>query len=328
MSAKKKLLLTSALLHLSRSLPALPEGSSATPPAAATEPATSAPPLPNAPPGDVTSAVNAAHQATQSAQAATAAATKASTSADETAGAANRLTENVTEAKFDELRSGKLIQYGVTGGISFAIASELSTGSYGAKQEGTAVTTMPYVLLLPRYWFGTSDITRAFCATAYGSDAVLARAAAVNYARRKAVETLHPAERALYDRKDPTVVDKVEELAFGPSGDWKKDEDGSCGWYKWGVFVGKPIAYDASMREVSGGRELKGEISSSFSAGVGFAPNAYVTLMLGLAANYIVVDTQDDENSAAKICHLVIRRWRQSRHRRGALLTQSALSDR
>lgn len=207
--------------------------------------------------------------------------------ADEARAIANTAKKTAEEARLESLRSGAFIQYGVTAGVAFMLeTASVGEGTGGARQVSYASTTMPYVLLVPGYWF-LGDITREYCATAYGANDALAMQAAADYARRKAASTLTQPEQRAYDREDKDAVEKVQKLADEL---WNRNQRGRCGWTKVGVWVGKPISYSASVREGNDHPEFKGTVDSSFAFGVAFAPNAYVTALFGGSLNSITVD--------------------------------------
>jgi hypothetical protein len=90
------------------------------------------------------------------------------------------------DAKFDldALKSGRLMQYGLTAGVAAAMQIGLPTSD--ASQKTVAVTAMPYVLAVPFYW-GVPQATRSYCAASWGvGDEAEATAAAQGVAKKTA----------------------------------------------------------------------------------------------------------------------------------------------
>src|SRR5690606_17531320 len=93
-------------------------------------------------------------------------------------------------------------------------------------------------------WAPIGDVTRAYCATSYGSDSATAMEAAVAYSRRKVAVGLSPADRKLYDAGDAKVAATVAAKA---AAEWDPSTPGSCAWTKVGIWAGKPLDYDAAI---------------------------------------------------------------------------------
>lgn len=64
------------------------------------------------------------------------------------------------ENKLDELASGTIIEHGITGGLAVALNTPLPRGTW--QQETLEVAAMPYILVLPAYWWSEPE-TRRFC---------------------------------------------------------------------------------------------------------------------------------------------------------------------
>lgn len=215
---------------------------------------------------------------------------EAVTAATVAAASANAATEQLKTERFEQLQQGKFIQYGVTGGVAAVLETGWSSkGTAGAEQRSNAVTAMPYVLIVPAYWW-KPDITATYCATKYGSDSVTAQEAARAYSIRKVVVTLSPRKRAAYDQGDEATRDEVDSLARE---EWDPSANGRCGSTRIALFVGKPLAYDASVKPSSEEGERKMSVNSFVAFGGGYAPNAYVTILAGVSLNYIDVKGTD-----------------------------------
>lgn len=86
-----------------------------------------------------------------------------------------------------EVRSGKLLQYGITGGV--AVGAHIPLGRVEKEQavlRTAAFATVPYVLFVPGYW-GGKDARNAYCASEWsGTDFSDASAAATSKALKRA----------------------------------------------------------------------------------------------------------------------------------------------
>ncbi len=98
----------------------------------------------------------------------------------------------------DILRSGKLIERGITGGISIlAIAPtirELDHGR-GYLETGLEVTPAGYVMLLPGYWWASPERAK-FCASKFTTAVDAAQRAADGLARKRAEDIVEQMLRA------------------------------------------------------------------------------------------------------------------------------------
>jgi hypothetical protein len=108
-----------------------------------------------------------------------------------------------------------------------------------------------------------------------------------------------------YGRDYAAVAESVDDRAFGKkiagstlrektdsNGNdryWDLDRDGACGLTKLGLFVGKPISYDASVVKDSSSGQSKENVASFFSIGAAYVPNAYVTMLAGVSINSITI---------------------------------------
>jgi hypothetical protein len=82
-----------------------------------------------------------------------------------------------------DIKSGKLVSYGVTGGVSVAL--QWGTNTREVRQWTPAVTTMPYVAVLPAYWF-EHDVTRKYCASSWTGEVIDAIKASQQSAQKHA----------------------------------------------------------------------------------------------------------------------------------------------
>jgi hypothetical protein len=215
---------------------------------------------------------------------------KAVDAANAAAATAKAAVDQLQTERFEQLKQGKFIQYGITGGVAAALQTGWSSkGTDGAEQLSNAVTAMPYALIVPAYWW-QPDITATYCATKYGTDSVTAQEAARSYSVRKVVATLSPSRRTAYDNGDATVRDEVDQEARQL---WNPTLGGKCGLTRIAFFVGKPLEYDASVKPSSKEEQQKMKVNSFAALGMGYAPNAYVTVLAGVSLNYIEISGKE-----------------------------------
>lgn len=90
------------------------------------------------------------------------------------------------EDRFNEIKSGKLIRYGITGGVAFAVTTPFAKIG-GVRQNTADITAMPYLALLPAYWRGGYHrATHVACASEYAAGQESARKVAIKLAREDA----------------------------------------------------------------------------------------------------------------------------------------------
>ncbi len=125
-----------------------------------------------------------------------------------------RAEKAAVEAKeaVDELRSGKLMSSGFTGGVALAVQFLGPFNNDQAEQMVPVATAMPYVVVLPGYW-GAPQATREACASSWsGMDADTIDSAARAITRKRAVKVFDGVVRRV--RVDPNVTPKavIDEL--------------------------------------------------------------------------------------------------------------------
>jgi hypothetical protein len=178
----------------------------------------------------------------------------------------------------------KLIRYGISAGYSVVVQSpSIAGGTRGTKQEAMEVSSMPYVVLVPGYWW-LSDVTATYCSSVYGDlDEAGAQRASFEKAKKVAQVGLKPDEQKAYDTdSDPNhkaVVDKVWEDAKKL---WEPGKRGRCWPSKFGVYFGKPASYDGTITTENQPNRTKVSITPTASAGLAFLPNAWVTILVGV----------------------------------------------
>ncbi len=178
----------------------------------------------------------------------------------------NELSEEVNTVKneqqdakgtVEELRAGKLIASGVTGGIALALQFTSPWNNGEIKQKSPGVTAMPYVLLLPAYW-GTPEAHRIACASSWnGGDDHTVDVAARAVARKKAERIFKGIEAEL--RAKPSLTNQVIVEKYGI-------EYGSGGGDAVNAhFVGKVRNYAKLNPTSKEARDLKDSIIDSMT---------------------------------------------------------------
>lgn len=229
--------------------------------------------------------------------------------------------------ELDRLKAGKLVQWGITGGVAPAFYQPLPYAAGAPSVPGAGALT--YVLFLPGYWRPDPE-TNVYCANQWSgekSEDAAARAAD-DLARTRAellVDRLLAQERSgsfragdaaeLLCAGTECVKDEVQirELARTANGGgeaasaartalagivqrttfgWRSGISGRCRSRKWGVWFGYPLKYTATVpyrvEREGGGMVPKIErasldVTPIFASGLGFSPNAYVSILAGLA---------------------------------------------
>ena len=189
--------------------------------------------------------------------------------------------------QLDEARTGKLIRYGVTAGYAIVGQSRsLGTGTDGAKHRSFNITNMPYLVLAPAYWF-MSDQSATFCASSYvDADRAAAATAAFERAKRVARVGLPRQTQLDLDSKEDETKKAAAEKQLDHDARDIFDPKGSvaCWPTRFGLYVGKPAEYTASVVAGKGESEANRTVQSTISGGIAFIPNAYITVLLGLSA--------------------------------------------
>jgi hypothetical protein len=222
---------------------------------------------------------------------------------------------SAAQEQFAQLKSGKLLSLGFTGGLALALQTPSLITNSSAKHAGVKTTIMPYVMLLPAYW-GASEANRYFCASSWSTgDEDSATEAALAITRRHAERQYRAALNAL---KAGLPEEEILQLLFGGNpkvGEWllprikaHMDETapdfeeqsqyaittlanafwaptlrGDCAFKKLGVWFGLPSSYSAKSLLATDTAAATREFSPLAAFGVGFAPNAYFSLLAGFS---------------------------------------------
>lgn len=259
--------------------------------------------------------------------AAVAAASEAKVREDQARAATTRAAAEAKTADLSaaEVRNGKLIEHGITGGVAVGVHAPLDGGN-------AAVATIPYLLLLPGYWGGTNS-NNAYCASSWsGGDSVDATKAAQSKARKRAGILFDVAVSKLRARgtsgcdeadkdgkprnwcKEAELSDQaVNQIAAWLANKsnrsegeqltlkediinsisesyWNSALAGRCLLRKFGAWVGRPLDYKISD---SGTPTKDRSVASTVAFGLAFAPNAYVSALAG-----VTYGTVDDTKAA------------------------------
>ncbi len=198
------------------------------------------------------------------------------------------------EAQLNEAKTTKLIQLGVTAG--FAVVGQSNSpggGTDGAKQVSFSLTTMPYLALVPAYWF-IGDYNRTYCSSKFfAGDRVAATKATLERVKQRKRLALPPEEQRNLDSADLDVRKKADDdLAKTAMTVWDPEKDGKCAATYIGLWVGKPLAYNAVVTPATNVASQKLEVNPAASAGFGIFPNAYVAILLGVTHSSVDIPAQ------------------------------------
>ncbi len=195
------------------------------------------------------------------------------------------------QQQLDDARAGKLIRYGVTAGLSIvAQTGSPADGTGGARQRSFDLTTMPYLVLAPAYWF-KKDQAATYCASSY-VDADEAAALAAAFERAKKIARLGLDRRTQLDLESDNKetrdaaeakLDSAARELFDPR------TRPTCWPTRFGVYVGRPADFTSNVRVAAGAPESKQTVSPTVSAGLAFIPNAYITVLVGASHERITV---------------------------------------
>lgn len=106
-------------------------------------------------------------------------------------------------------------------------------------------------------------------------------------------------KKVVQARLDEERAALIEELA---SNDWDPGLDGNCKRKAFGAWVGRPLNYTTSVEfeEIVSEEQMvverRREIHPVFAVGLGYSPNAYISLLFGITVARVEIDT-DMNNS-------------------------------
>jgi len=231
-----------------------------------------------------------------------------------------------------ELKSGKLLSLGLTGGAAVALQTPSPIRNENSQHVGVGTTSVAYLLLLPAYW-GASDANRNYCASSWTTgDEDAAIAASIATTKRQAereikaaiaeIRTQMPKEMILatvfphnpraevllpriaelatltpdeYERQSPDVINALAQTIWDPT------RSSSCFWKKFGVWLGKPSSYNVKTSYITDTTSTTREFTPQVAFGVGFAPNAYFSVLVGFTLGTFRLATSDSGQNESEI---------------------------
>lgn len=212
-------------------------------------------------------------------------------------------------------KSANIIRHGVTIGLGFGLQSSLTVRSPARE------SVLPYLAVFPAY-FWKNEAVRHYCAASWGAgdeheSTEAAKAIARKWSSRaysaivlsmkgnmdwEQIGRLHlpttqssgAAERAVLRLVWKSISAKGEKAAEAKADalealanlQWDPTRPAPCGSMKWGLWVGKPLDYEAEFNIAAPGEDEKRrqslKASSLMSFGGVFAPNAHFSLLAGV----------------------------------------------
>lgn len=255
----------------------------------------------------------------------TEAATKAEADKEKEKGEKERAERKLKDAeeRLELLKNGKLISYGITGGMSASVVA----GFGKTRQNSPGFATMPYVMVHPAYWVSSQSF-REYCASAWssGSEADAAKAA-FGAEKKKAFQFIQAltetikaggdGKTLLDEIKDDSIKKAIQKGATELSKinsqaeyddkksllasvlaneEWAPHWTAKCYAHKFfGLWIGKPMGYEAIV--TSENPQAKQKIDWGFSAGYGISPNAYLSILTGISLGKFYDDTHKKERN-------------------------------
>jgi hypothetical protein len=219
----------------------------------------------------------------------------------------------------DDLKSGKLIRYGITAGVAGAALWQ----RHDHIQKSLATATMPYVAVFPAWWTPMGDATRAYCAASWlGSDPVrdataiaisdtvtalsaegdskillaAVQQAALGQIRFAGLSFRRVGERALdtppqleelYKQDRPLAVAATILKYSG----WNVMLAGRCSvWRRFGVYLGLPATFSTNARLAADLPIANIEFKPTYSFGLAIAPVSAISLLIGVTRSRVLRD--------------------------------------
>lgn len=232
----------------------------------------------------------------------------------------------------DSQKAIKLMELGITVGAGLAVL--IPTSNDNALREA-APTAMPYVAVFPGYWTGGAERNK-YCASAWSLEEEDAQKAAVAKAKKwgrrvvqNALVRIAAGESAqdiavLWSNisSDNTKLTEQAQKLVNNSTDLKTQEEvasylgslrwnpaykGRCGGTKWGLWVGRPLNFEATRNENHGPANGAEHVTfrPDIAAGFALTPNAYVTFLLGATYGRFNPVTPHDKSTADEFLYTV-----------------------
>lgn len=189
------------------------------------------------------------------------------------------------KAEFMDLPT--LLKFGLSVGAAAAFITPVDGGK-GANQKGTAVAAMPYIALMPTYWF-LGNVSKEYCMTRAltlnrstaqeGANSTAMTIARQKYAADTKAGCTSEECKALNPNGAPyKSFDQVYRTATLKYSGWDVNYPGRCPASWLGVYFGIPLGYSTNF----GTRKLDAKPKASF--GLALAPTPYVNLLVGVTA--------------------------------------------
>jgi hypothetical protein len=192
------------------------------------------------------------------------------------------------------LKSGSLLIYGLTGGIAGGV--QIPLGGSPAKVDAVAPVAVPYVMLAPRFLFGSHD-ANAICARALAVDSTdISKAAVVQFSARQSGggpihrETVYAALQST----DPNVQNDVADALKAADG------HASCSFlHRLGLYGGVPSSFQVNT--TIDGFEGSRSVRPLVSFGLGYIPHPWIHILLGLTYSNVTTDGGTTTPSGGKV---------------------------
>jgi hypothetical protein len=247
------------------------------------------------------------------------------------------------EKELDKLKAGKLIRWGITGGVGPAVYIPLHSARDKGPVPGVGAVT--YIMFHPGYW-RNAPAQNIYCANRWGGSEseTAASRAADDSARARAVpivDSLLVAQKAgvLNTNYEVTAIacprggcaqsaPQIIELATAANSagedatefksaltelvqrytlDWRTGIAAKCGSRMVGFWAGYPLKYTATIPydDVKGvTRRGRVDVTPLFAAGLGLSPNAYVSLLAGVAFGTVNLPPGTDKDDELVVSFL------------------------
>ncbi|WP_147447311.1 hypothetical protein [Corallococcus sp. CA054B] len=175
-----------------------------------------------------------------------------------------------TTLTIDNLKSGKLIEYGFSIGAGYAVHVPLKGLTEYAAQDTTS-SFMPYVVGYPFLFLAKSGPeTRAYCAAVWSlSSRDVARARADRMAKDRTKKEL--------EREQVSDDEVAEETG------WRLGGDAVCGYRLIGVYLGKPSSISPTIRPDTNLTDGTPSATSIISTGLAYSPNIAISILGGMS---------------------------------------------
>jgi hypothetical protein len=182
----------------------------------------------------------------------------------------------------DNIKGGKLVQYGFSLGASYALQIQLPVHRFRAVDTNNSF--MPYLALYPGMALAQSKEVKAYCSASWTfspppeAKAIAEKSVAQKYGLNDDTRGKLVAETLT--EQEAKAVDKMVGFAWGKQGDPTPD----CKVRMIGIYVGKPSKTSAVVHQ-DGPEKSFGvrDMNSIISAGIVWSPNIAFSGLLGVS---------------------------------------------